>query len=137
VPQKGKDGKIHDLTDDKYINRLYAFVSQNAESETFGDVIKARIKYICEPIEAINAQASKGVHANVSRREADSTVLQTYFLLADLVEIAKIPDKLLPNNPQSAELDGKTSVAEVLEESMKTTNKQGKKRAEQKKRRKA
>jgi hypothetical protein len=36
-PQERSDGKKHNLTNDKYINRLHAFVSANAKSETFGD----------------------------------------------------------------------------------------------------
>jgi len=105
-PYDGKDGKKHDLTDDKYINRLHAFVSKTAQSGTFGEVIKARIDYICTPIEAINDQASKGVHANVSRREADSTVLQTYFLLADLTDLVQTSAKLLPDEVESPASSG-------------------------------
>ncbi len=104
-PYLGKDGKSHDVTDDKYINRLRAFITDTVSNGSFGDAMVARLEYIAAPIEAINDQANKGVHATISRREADSAVLQTYFLLADLLEILPSASSVLHNEAAEDRLE--------------------------------
>ena len=99
-PYVGKDGKKHDVSEDKYFNRLLAFIDQNTESRTVGEVMRAQVDYLCKALEAIHNQTHKGVHAEVNRREADSTVLLTYLLLADLVDLVEVPSKLVPDAVQ-------------------------------------
>jgi len=99
-PYVGKDGKAHDVSDEKYFNRLLAFIDQNAERRTFGEVMRAQVDYLCKALEAIHNQTQKGVHAEVTRREADSTALLTYLLLADLVDFVEVPSKLVPDAGQ-------------------------------------
>lgn len=99
-PYVGKDGKEHDVSDDKYFNRLLAFIDQNTRSRTFGEVMRAQVDYLCKGLEAIHNETQKGVHAEVNRREADSTVLLTYLLLADLVDLVEAPSKLVSDGVQ-------------------------------------
>jgi hypothetical protein len=96
----GKNGKKHDVSDEKYFNRLLAFVDENTQSSTFREVMRAQVDYLCKALEAIHNETQKGIHAEVTRREADSTVLLTYLLLADLVELLQVPNKLLPETVQ-------------------------------------
>ena len=58
--------------------------------------MRAQIDYLCRALEAIHKQTQKGVHAEVARREADSTVLLTYLFLADLVDLVELPQRLVP-----------------------------------------
>lgn len=94
-PYVGKDGKQHDVSDEKYFNRLLAFVDQNTKSPTFGEVMCTQVDYLCKALEAVHNETQKGVHADVTRREADSTVLLTYLLLADLLDLVEVPSKLI------------------------------------------
>jgi len=92
----GKNGKEHDVSEEKYLNRLLAFIDQNAKSRTSGEVFRAEVDYLGSAIEAIHDQSQKGVHAKVTRRDADSTVLLTYLLLADLLDLVDAPRKVVP-----------------------------------------
>lgn len=65
----------------------------NRKSQTFGDVMLAQIDYLGKRLDTINEETSKGVHSVVQKREADSTVLLTYLVLSDLVDLVPSPRK--------------------------------------------
>lgn len=96
----GSDGREHDISEDMYINRLIAFIDQNAPSATFGAVTRAQVEYLGDLLGTLHEATHKGVHARVTRREADSTVLLTYLLLSDLVDLVPISKNKLPESEE-------------------------------------
>ena len=76
------------LGKDQYINRLWAFLDENAEAGSDKDLTKAHIDYMGAFLQQLNQKASKGVHAEVSYGEAVRAVLYTYLTLGDLLEFA-------------------------------------------------
>ena len=76
------------LGEDQYINRLWAFLDENAAAGSDKDLAKAHIDYMGAFLQKLNDKASKGVHAEVSYEEAVRAVLYTYLTLGDLLEFA-------------------------------------------------
>ena len=76
------------LGEEQYINRLWAFLDENAEAGSDKDLAKAHIDYMGAFLQKLNDKASKGVHAEVSYEEAVRAVLYTYLTLGDLLEFA-------------------------------------------------
>ena len=76
------------LGEEQYINRLWAFLEENAAAGSDKDLAKAHIKYMGAFLQRLNEKASKGVHAEVSYEEAVRAVLYTYLTLGDLLEFA-------------------------------------------------
>ena len=76
------------LGEEQYINRLWAFLDENAEAGSDKDLAKAHINYMGAFLQRLNEKASKGVHAEVSYEEAVRAVLYTYLTLGDLLEFA-------------------------------------------------
>jgi hypothetical protein len=74
-------------TDDKYINRLVAFVVSRTGSETFARVVGAQINYLGNRLFAIYNAANKGSHADVDQEEADRYVLYTYLFIGDVLSL--------------------------------------------------
>jgi len=76
------------LGEEQYINRLWAFLDENAESGSDKDLAKAHIDYMGAFLQRLNEKASKGVHAEVTYAEAVRAVLYTYLTLGDLLEFS-------------------------------------------------
>jgi len=86
-PAIGPDGTKRNLTEDKYISRLWQFVADNTKGSTVGHLLKARIQDLGNRIDYIHKLASKGVHAEVSEFEARQCVMQTHLLLGELLHL--------------------------------------------------
>lgn len=86
-PRETEEGE-RKLGDEQYINRLWAFLDENAESGSDKDLAKAHIDYMGSFLQRLNEKASKGVHAEVTYSEAVRAVLYTYLTLGDLLEFA-------------------------------------------------
>ena len=100
-PHIDKGGEEHDVSADNYINRLIAFIEQRVSSDTFGVLVRSQVESLGLRLGAILDEAHKGIHAEVTRQEADSTVLLTYLLLSDMVDLVEIPDKPGPDISES------------------------------------
>jgi len=77
------------LGEEQYINRLWAFLDENALSGSDKDLAKVHIDYLGSFLQKLNDKASKGVHSDVSYEEAVRAVLYTYLTLGDILEFAK------------------------------------------------
>ena len=86
-PREAPEG-ARKLGKDQYINRLWAFLDENAAAGSDKDLAKAHIDYMGAFLQKLNDKASKGVHAEVSYEEAVRAVLYTYLTLGDLLEFA-------------------------------------------------
>ena len=83
----GGDGKIREMTDDKYRNRLWQYVGERQTSSTSRQLVQATVEEVGRRIDLLNELASKGVHDQVTREEVDHCVLQTYLLAGELLRL--------------------------------------------------
>lgn len=85
----GTDGVARKMSDEAYKNRLLKFVQDSIGKHKSGAVLQAVIGDLGNRLGALDALASKGVHAKPSLEEAHTCVLQTYLLAGDLLAIAE------------------------------------------------
>jgi hypothetical protein len=95
----GSDGLSRKMTDDAYKNRLLKYVQDKVGRHKSGAVLQAVIGDLGNRLSALDALASKGVHANPSLEEANTCVLQTYLLAGDLLAIAEGTSVHLRDDP--------------------------------------
>lgn len=86
-PLEGADGKVRKLNDAAFINRLLQYVVETVGKHENGAVVQAVLKDVAGRLDALNALASKGVHADVTTYEVDTCVVQTYLVVADVLRI--------------------------------------------------
>ena len=82
----GSDGTERLMTNDKYINRLWQFVS-DAGSKTSNELLRAQIGDLEKRIEGLYGVASKGVHARPDGFEVDQCVIQTWLVIGDILRL--------------------------------------------------
>ena len=70
---------------DEYVNRLWAYAKEHVRSESGRGAIKSELTDLGNRIDAIYRQSNKGVHAVVTRDEAERIIVRTYLLMADLL----------------------------------------------------
>jgi hypothetical protein len=86
-PAVGEDGAAHELTDDKWRNRLIQFTKETLAKQVAGDVLTTQLTDLDQRLRALNAAADRGVHANVTAFELNQAVMQTYLTIGDLLRI--------------------------------------------------
>jgi len=87
-PVQGADGKMHDVSDEKYIARLWQYVYEQIGSTTAGGVVLATLTDVGGRLDAVYELSNKGVHSSVSQGEADQALIQTYLLIGDILRLA-------------------------------------------------
>lgn len=85
----GLDGVVRTMSDDSYRNRLLQYVREQVGKHKSGDMLQSIIGDLGKRLNALDALASKGVHASPSLDEAHTCVVQTYLLAGDLLAIAE------------------------------------------------
>lgn len=99
----GVDGVGRKMSDDQYRNRLLEYVRQALGTHGHGEVLQKTLDGLGARLKALDALASKGVHANVTAPEAETCVVWTYLMAADLVRLADGTSALLvgaePSSP--------------------------------------
>jgi len=86
-PVLGSDGKARDLSDDKYIARLWQFVSEAVSGSTTRKMVLSSVEEIGKKIDRLYDVSSKGVHADVTSPEVHQCVMQTYILVGDILRL--------------------------------------------------
>lgn len=86
-PAIGADGKARKLGEDQYINRLLEYAMNQTGSRTANEVFQSGLDALGRRLTAVNALASKGVHANVPLEEAQACFAQTYLLSAEILRL--------------------------------------------------
>jgi hypothetical protein len=86
-PAMGSDGKMHDLGDAQYINRLWEFVQSSSLGDTVATSLHATAAEVGSRIEALNDLTNKGVHAEVTTQEVEWCVIQTYLLVGEVLAL--------------------------------------------------
>jgi hypothetical protein len=85
----GLDGVAREMSDDAYKNRLLQYVREEVGKHKSGQVLQSVIGDLGKRLNALDALAGKGVHADPSLAEAHTCVLQTYLLAGDLLAFAE------------------------------------------------
>lgn len=87
-PVRGADGKTRDLGEEKYIARLWQFVSEKLGKSTSSKLLNVTISDLGGRIDRIYELSCKGVHDEVSPFEVNQCVIQTYLLVGDILRLA-------------------------------------------------
>lgn len=86
-PVMGRDGKRHEMTDAKFISRLWQFVIENLSNEASQSLLIQDVKALGGRFDALNSLSSKGVHHEVSEVEASVCLSRTYTVIGDLLRL--------------------------------------------------
>lgn len=86
-PIIGHDGKVRNLTDDKYIARLWQYIADKAKGTASGDLMLGQINDLGYRIDSIYKLTNKGTHADISEFEVNQCVIQTYLLIGDILSL--------------------------------------------------
>ena len=86
-PARGIDGNMHEMTDDKIVNRLSQFVTEKRIGSASAKVLTDEITKMGARLRNLNDLASKGVHAQVKSEEVEQCIIQTYITAGDLLRI--------------------------------------------------
>jgi hypothetical protein len=83
----GADGKQRDLSEDKYINRLWQFIYEKTPKSTSGQLLMATIDDLGHRIDRIYDAINKGIHAEIDEFEVNQCLIQTYLVIGDLLRV--------------------------------------------------
>jgi hypothetical protein len=98
----GEDGVVRKMSDDAYRNRLLQYVREQLGKHVHGTVIQRTLDSFGARLKSLDSLANKGVHDDVSAAEAETCMIWTYLLAADIVRIADGSSALLvPENSTS------------------------------------
>lgn len=86
---EGLDGITRKMSDDAYKNRLLQYVREQVGRHKNGAILQAIINDLGQRLNALDALASKGVHATTTIAEAHTCIVQTYLVAGDLLSIAE------------------------------------------------
>ncbi|MBB5854034.1 hypothetical protein ACFQ05_12055 [Amycolatopsis umgeniensis] len=87
----GDDGVERKMSDDAYRNRLLQYVREQLGKH----VLQKTLDSLGARLKSLDSLASKGVHDNVSAAEAETCIVWTYLLAADIVRVADGSSALL------------------------------------------
>lgn len=90
----GSKTRTIQLGPDNYINRLATFCEERSNSERFNELVGSHLALVGDRLDAFFKAAQKGSHANVSREEASRTVIYTYLLIGDILELHEGTEKI-------------------------------------------
>lgn len=86
-PVTGADGKTRDLSEEKYISRLWQFITDKTQKTTSVELIQTSLNDLGNRLDRIYEFTNKGVHAEVDEFEMNQCLVQTYLLTGDLLRI--------------------------------------------------
>jgi len=86
-PVTDKTGKVHDVSDEKYINRLWLFIDDHSIGSTIAKSMHATLAEVGARIDRLNKLANKGVHAEVTVGEVEWCVVQTYIFTGEILRL--------------------------------------------------
>lgn len=89
IPLVGPDGVERQLTDDRWVSRLWQFVVDRSGDSRFRKAIQSNMSDLGSRIDAMNDLTSKGVHEAAEPYEVQQAVIQTYVLIGDLLRLGE------------------------------------------------
>lgn len=81
------------MDDEHYRNRLTQYVRSHRGKSTHADLLASNIVSLGTRLKSLDDLASKGVHSDLHRSEAESCVTWTYMLAADLLRVEDERDR--------------------------------------------
>jgi DNA uptake protein ComE-like DNA-binding protein len=84
-PPTDKTVNNRSLTQQNYINRIWAFMDAAITSKSNKEIAKSHIDYLGLYLQNLYQITNKGVHSNLSRIEALKAVMHIYLMCADLL----------------------------------------------------
>jgi hypothetical protein len=84
-PVTCSDGKVRDLGEEQYLNRLHEFCMRQFASSASTSLLRAEFEYPAAFVRRLNEVASKGVHAQVTPVEARQGLLGVYLFLSNVI----------------------------------------------------
>ena len=102
----GNDGVDRTMSDPAYRNRLVQYVREQLGPHKQGPVIQRTLDSLGARLSSLDSLASKGVHDEVSAAEAETCIMWTYLLAADIVRIADGSSALLVADDNEPPQDG-------------------------------
>ena len=81
-------GRVIQMGDGNYINRLVAWIAARSDSETMAGMISRDIEFLGERLDAADRAGHKGAHSRVERLEASRYITGTYLLLGDVLRFS-------------------------------------------------
>lgn len=79
TPHVDRQEREREVGEEQYLNRLLAYIELRLGAALPG----TELTQVAATLDALYATANKGVHADVSRHEAERTLLRTYLVLGD------------------------------------------------------
>lgn len=79
------DGTQRQMRDEHYLNRLQEFCMRSLTNSSSDSMAKEELSYLCVFLRRLNDVTSKGVHAEVSHREARQGLVGIYLFLSNLI----------------------------------------------------
>lgn len=86
-PVAGVDGRLRDLSEEKYISRLWQFLYEQTAHSTSAELLMATIEDLGHRVDRLYELTNKGVHAEVGEFEANQCLIQTYLIVGDLLRV--------------------------------------------------
>lgn len=82
-----KSGKEIDVSGDHYKNKLSAVIEHLEDKSTEKTLVGSTITYLLDWIDHLIQLQCKGVHSEVSKRDAERCIIQTYICLGDILSM--------------------------------------------------
>ncbi len=81
------NGEKRDLSDDKYINRLWMYITEKISKSKSKEMLFAQATDLGNRLDKAYNLSNKGVHADISEFEMSQCIMQTYLLIGDILRI--------------------------------------------------
>ena len=81
----------HPLNESAYKNRLFEYLKTTSDSDSFAGALAASSEALWRRFDAADIQGSKGVHADVVRREAEFCALNTWLIAGEILALQDAP----------------------------------------------
>lgn len=81
----GKDGTSHRMGPEEYMNRLHQYLSTLFQRSSSSELMLAESEYLAAVARKLNHHASKGVHSDVSVKDAQQGLISLYMLLYNVI----------------------------------------------------
>ena len=82
-----KSGKDIDISGDHYKNKLSAVIEKLEDKAVSKTIVGSSIVYLLDWIDNLSNLQCKGVHAEVSKTDAERCIIQTYMCLGDILNL--------------------------------------------------
>ncbi len=84
---KTKSGKNIDVSETHYLNKLSAVIEKLTDKSMSKSLIGSNIIYLIDRLEYLNKLQSKGVHSEITKKDAMQCIIHTYICIGDILSL--------------------------------------------------